>query len=516
MRRSADEPGVATDARSRPELGGVVLAVACAAQFMVVLDISVVNVALPSIQRALGFDSTSQQWVVNAYALTFAGLLPLGGRLADLFGRKRSYLLGLALFSGASLAGGLANSAGLLIAARAVQGVGAAVLAPATLTILTTTFPEGTQRTRALAMWTAVGIAGGTAGNLVGGVLTEYLSWRWTLLINVPIGTVAILLAARFVAADHTAGTRRRVDVPGAVLATAGLALLAYGIAQAGEQGWDAPSTLTGVLAGLALLGVFAVVESRFAAVPLIPSRLFRIRSVAAGNAAMLLAGACLNPMWMFLTLSMQNVLHYSPIQTGLAFLPHTVVQMAVGARVTPWLMRLLDGRVLIAAGALIAAAGFWWQGDLNPHSGYLTGILGPAIVFSIGSALVNTPLTTAVTSGVATEDAGAASGLMNTTKQVGGALGLAALVTVAATTTTTPEALAADYGRAFDVIAVLMVVVMATAFLLPPQRDRQRARRDASGDGRGSGRAARKAARNEHLIPGNRLHVTGTTTDLE
>ncbi|MFD2473859.1 MFS transporter [Amycolatopsis silviterrae] len=451
----------------------VVLWVACAAQFMVVLDISVVNVALPSIQRALGFGAAGQQWVVNAYTLVFAGLLLLGGRLADLFGRKRVFVAGLAVFVAASLAGGLAGSPGLLVAARAGQGLGAAVLAPATLTILTTTFPEGAGRTRALATWTAVGVAGGTAGNLLSGVLTEYLSWRSTLLINVPIGLVAIALAVRFVARDGEGTRRQRIDVPGAVLATAGLAALAYGISQAGSAGWAAPSTVAGLAGGAAALGLFILVEARFAPTPLIPLRLFRIRAISGGNVVMLLAGACLNPLWYFLTLSMQHVLRYSPVQTGFAFLPHTVVAILVGARLTPRLMRRVDGRVLIATGALLAAAGFAWQSSLTPDSGYLAGILGPAVVFAIGGGLLTTPITAAVTSGVAPAEAGAASGLMNTARQVGGALGLAVLVTTAAPDNPAPEALASDYGRVFLAIAVLMALVAALAFLLPAHRDR-------------------------------------------
>nr|CTQ91278.1 Cephamycin export protein cmcT [Kibdelosporangium sp. MJ126-NF4] len=447
------------------------LALACVGQFMVVLDISVVNVALPSIQRTLGFDETDLQWVVNAYALTFAGFLLLGGRLADLFGRKKIFLLGLVLFSGASLVGGLANSAPLLITARAVQGLGSAVLAPATLTILTTTFPEGAARTRALATWTAVGIVGGTAGNLVGGVLTEYLSWRSILLINVPIGAIAIVLSARFLAADHGRGSGRRLDVAGAVLATAGLTSLTYGIAQARTYGWDAPVTIAALAAGAAAVVLFVVVEAWFARAPLIPLRLFRSRGLAMGNVALLLAGACLNPMWYFLTLYMQKALGYSPVQTGLGFLPHTLVAIVVGMRVTPWLMRHLDGRTLIAGGALIAAVGFWWQSQITPASGYLAGILGPAIVFSIGGGLLNTSITTTVISGIDAADAGAASGLMNTTKQFGGALGLAMLVAIAGSRLDSSDPLAATYARAFLTIAAILVVVAAVALLLPAHR---------------------------------------------
>lgn len=431
----------------------LVLALACTAQFMVVLDVSVVNVALPSVQADLAIAPADLQWIVNAYALTFGGLLLLGGRLADLYGLRRTVIAGLALFTLASLAGGLAEDPWTLIAARAFQGAGAAVLAPATLTMLTTTFDEDL-RPRVLAAWTAVGLAGGTAGNLIGGVLTDALSWRWVLLINVPVGALA-LLPTRLLANVRSKG--RRLDVPGAVLATAGVAALTYGI----TRDWNAPA----LTCGIAALVAFTVLQSR-SRTPLLPLRLLRIRTVAVGNVTMLLAGACLNPMWFFLTLSMQNVLHYSPLQTGLAFLPHTLLTMAVALHVTPRLMERAAGRTLIVTGALIAAAGFLWQSRLAPGDGYLTGILGPAVLISAGAGLLNTPLTNAVTTGVPAHDAGAASGLMNTTKQTGAALGLAALVTLTTTN-----------GHAFTAIAVLLVAAALTACGLPSTTRRHQGR---------------------------------------
>ncbi|WP_279433080.1 MFS transporter [Actinomadura bangladeshensis] len=423
---------------------------ACAAQFMVVLDVSIVNVALPSIQADLGIGPADLPWVVNAYALTFAGLLLLGGRLADVCGLRRVFAAGLALFTLASLAGGLADAPGPLIAARAVQGLGAALLAPATLTILTTGFAEDV-RPRALAAWTAVGLAGGTAGNLIGGVLTDALSWRWILLVNVPAGLLA-LPAARLLPSARC--ERRRLDVPGAVLATAGVASLTYGV----TYGWNIPA-LTG---GAAALAVFTVLQSR-RRTPLLPLRLLRIRAVAAGNAAMLLAGACLNPMWYFLALSMQNVLHLSALQTGLGFLPHTLLTMAVALRVTPRLMKRASDRTLITAGSLIAAAGFLWQSRLSPGGAYLPDVLAPALLISAGGGLLNTPLTNAVTAGVPERDAGAASGLMNTAKQTGTALGLAALVAVAG-----------DHSGAFLAMSALLLATAAAARALPGHRSRQ------------------------------------------
>ncbi|MEV1004523.1 MFS transporter [Nonomuraea sp. NPDC050202] len=453
-----------------------VLALVCAAQFMVVLDVSVVNVALPSIQDALAFDARHLMWVGNAYALVFGGFLLLGGRLADLYGHRRVLTAGLGLFTAASLAGGLAGTAGMLIGARAAQGLGAAVLAPVTLTIVTTAFPEGTRRTRAIATWTAVSLAGGTAGNIVGGVLTEYLSWRWIMLVNVPIG-LACLAAARLLPPGPVRRAAPRLDLLGGALATGGLAALAYGLD-------GVPAFF---LAGTVMVGLFVVVEARLARAPLVPPDLVRPRAVWLGNLAMLLAGACLNPMWYFLTLSMQRVLGYGPLQTGLAFLPHTLLTMLVGLRLTPWLMRRADDRLLITAGALIGAAGFLWQSRIAPGDSYLAAILGPAVLISLGGGLLNTPLTVTVTAGVAAADAGAASGLMNTAKQLGGALGLAVLVALTSGRADEPagpahaQALAGGYGTAFAIIAAVLAVVGVVAFALPPRRDGvTRPRRDA------------------------------------
>lgn len=458
------EPAGEVGVGSAPVRAAAVLVVACAAQFMVVLDISVVNVALPSIRSSLGLSEVGLGWVVNAYTLVFAGLLLLGGRLADLFGRQRMLLVGLGLFTAASLVGGLAETGAWLIGARAVQGLGAATLAPVTLAILTTTFTEGQGRTRALAVWTALGMVGGTAGNLLGGVLTEWWSWRATLLINVPIGVLAAVMALRVITADRPA-TQPRLDAVGAVLVTGGLAVLAYGFGEAAARGWTAAPTVAGIGAGVLLLAGFALVEAQWARAPLFPMRLLRIRSVTAGNLILLLAGACLNPMWFFLTLSMQTGLGYGPLETGLAFLPHTVTTIVIGVWVTPRLMRFIDGRRLIALGALMSSAGLAWQAQLHPGSGYLVGILGPAVVFSVGAGILNTPVTAAVTSGVPREDAGAAAGLMNTTKQVGATLGLAVLITVAAPGTLD------GYNRAFTAIAVAMVMAAAATVLLPIQR---------------------------------------------
>ncbi|MEU9425301.1 MFS transporter [Streptomyces sp. NPDC048342] len=452
---AAGEPGC----RATP----AVLWLACAAQFMVVLDVSVVNVALPSIQAALGFDAAGLQWVVGGYALVFAGFLLLGGRLADVYGRRRVFVWGLALFAASSLVGGLANSPGLLVAMRAVQGLGAAVLAPATLTILTTTFTEGPARTRALAVWTAVSSAGGAAGNLIGGVLTQSLSWRWILLINVPVGVVAAFAAVRQLPADRPRTARQKLDLPGTVLATLGVTALVHGVTQAQAHSWSGPAPLAGLVVGILALAAFAVTEARYATAPLVPPHLVRLRAVWAGNAVMLLAGACFIPMWYFLSLYMQDVLHYGALACGVGFLPHTLVGIAA-ARLAPAVMRRTGARALIALSALLSAAGFLWQSRIGADSGYLEGLLGPAVVMSAGMGLLITPITTTVTSGIAPQDAGAASGLMNAARQIGGAVGLAALVTLAAAQGT----LTASYRAVFVAIAVVCTAVAVMACALP------------------------------------------------
>ncbi len=455
--------------RVRPSAWAVLI-VACSGQFMVVLDVSVVNVALPAMRRSLGFDPVGLQWVVTAYALTFAGFLLLGGRFADLYGRKRIFIAGLTLFSVSSLAGGLAATPGTLIAARGVQGLGAAVLAPATLTILTTTFSETEQRTRALAAWAATAAAGGAAGSLVGGVLTEYLSWRWILLINVPIGAVVIVLAAYVIAEGHgRAG--RRLDIPGAVLATGSLGAIVYGIVQTQTRGWGDPEALGSLAAGCVALGAFIIVERRWASAPLMPLRLFRSRAISIGNFVILLLGASFIPMWYFLSLYMQNVLGYGPLEAGLGFVPHTLA-IITGARLAPRLMRRLGARPLIAMGAAGASAGFLWQSQLTPTGTYVSGLLGPAILMCTGLGLLITTITSTVTSGAGQSDAGLASGLLNATRQVGGSLGLAVLATLAGRHPQTTAALTSGYGHAFLAIAAILALVVATAPALPP-RDR-------------------------------------------
>ncbi|GAA2071690.1 MFS transporter [Streptomyces albiaxialis] len=461
-----EAPGARTAA---PRAWAVVLA-SSIGQFLVVLDVSVVNVALPGIRDGLGLGASSLQWVVNAYALTFAGFLLLGGRAADLFGRKPVYLTGLGLFTAASLAGGLAQGAGTLIAARAVQGVGAAVLAPVTLSLLTSTFPEGPARTRAIATWAAVGTAGGAAGGLVGGLLTDLLSWRWVLLVNVPVGAVVIAVVAVGLRERHERTARRGLDLPGAALVTGGVAALAYGIGQTESHAWDAPGTLLPLAGGLLALAAFVAVEKR-SAEPLVPLGLFRLRSVTAGNLVTLVSMVGGFAMWYFLSLYMQNVLGYSAVRAGLSFLPHTLAIIA-GSKAAPRLMARFGSRTMIAVGGLTAAAGFAWQGlVLDADGTFLGTVLGPAVAMAGGFGLLMTPMTDAATTGTAPEEAGVVAGLVNTSRQIGSALGLTILGAVSAHAAGggTGKGAAADgYAAAFLAAAAITAGAMLLVALLP------------------------------------------------
>ncbi|MFF7444742.1 MULTISPECIES: DHA2 family efflux MFS transporter permease subunit [unclassified Streptomyces] len=428
----------------------VLVALACAGQFLVVLDVSVVNVALPSIRADLGLDEQGLQWVVNAYAIAFAGFMLLGGRAGDLYGRKRMFLVGLGLFTLASLAGGLAQDGWQLLLARAVQGLGAAVLAPSTLTIVTSAVPEGPARARAIATWTAVGGGGGAAGGLVGGGLVDVWSWRWTLLINVPVGALLLLGSLRWLT-ESRAGDGRRLDLPGAVLVTAGLATLAYGISQTEAEGWTSPATVLALLLGAVLIAVFLLVEARTEA-PLMPLGLLRLRPVASANVAMFLSGSAMFCMWFFMTLYAQNVLGYSPLEAGIALVPSSLA-VILGSKLAPRLMRALDARLVAMLGTGVAAAGFGWQSTLTVDGGYVVAVMCPGILMMLGAGLATTPLAALATSGAAPGEAGLVSGLVNTSRTMGGSLGLAVMSTIAAARTagsTNPEALTEGYALVF------------------------------------------------------------------
>ncbi|WP_327380140.1 MULTISPECIES: MFS transporter [unclassified Streptomyces] len=456
--------------RSRTRTWAVVAA-ACTGQFLVVLDVSVVNVALPSMRTDLGLSAPGLQWVVNAYSIAFAGFMLLGGRAADIYGRKRMFLTGIGLFTVASLAGGFAQEGWQLLAARAGQGLGAAVLSPATLTILTAAVPEGPARTRAIGTWMAVGAGGGAAGGLVGGVLTDTLSWRWVLLINVPIGALVIAGAAVWLA-EGRAGDRRRVDLLGAVLVTAGLATTAYGIVQTEAEGWTATATLVPLLGGLALLGLFVLVEAR-AAAPLMPLRVLGVRAVSAANVSMLLLGSATFGMWYFMTVYAQNVLGYTPLQAGLALLPTSVAVFA-GSKAAPRIMARTGAKTLAVTGVLVAAAGFGWQSTMDVDGSYLTSVCLPGVLMMAGAGLASTPLATLATSGAAPGDAGLVSGLVNTSRTMGGALGLAVLSTVAAARTAgsgDAAEITAGYALAFRTSALVLVAGAVMMLLWLPGR---------------------------------------------
>ncbi len=457
----------------------IVLTVVCLAQFMVVLDISIVNVALPSIQRSLGFSEPNLQWVVTAYSLTFGGLLLLGGRLADLFGRRRIFLLGLVLFTAASLLGGFAQNQGTLIAARATQGVGAAVLSPATLTILTVTFTDQHARAKALGVWSAVAAGGGAAGALFGGFLTQYLSWRWILFVNVPIGVALFCFARLFLAESRAEAPRRRLDVAGSITVTGGLLALVYTIVHTDEVSWTSTSTLISGAVAVVLLGAFVVVETSVADHPLVPLRLFRSRAVTGANLVMFTFGASMFAMWFFLSLYLQQVLGYDPVVTGLTFVPQTAA-IAVGATIAGRLAPRLGPRPVMMTGALVAAGGLYWLSLIRPGDDYWTGACGGGILATFGMGLAFTPVALAATGGVRPEEAGLASGLVNSSRQIGASLGLAVLTTVVATDITaqlagrvaTPAARhaaeTAGFARGFLIASLVAVVGGLLAFVIP------------------------------------------------
>jgi EmrB/QacA subfamily drug resistance transporter len=462
--------------RARPHAGPawMVLALACACQFMVILDAAIVNVALPSIDRDLGFTATGLAWVVNGYLLTFAGLMLLGGRAADLFGHRRTLAAGLFVFSASSLTGGLATASEVLVAARVTQGMGAAMLAPATLAVINTNFTEQHARARAFGAWSAAGGVGGMAGALAGGALTTGLSWRWVFLINVPIGTLLIAVAMISLAGTRT-GRRESLDLTGAVTATAGLAALIYGVMQSADHGWASAQVVAPALAGLLLLVVFTVFEARFATQPMIPLRLFRIRGVAVGNGMLLLFGAIAIAMWYFTSLFLQNVLGYSALGAGLGQTPAAVTFMVIARMAAALLPRTGVRPLLLAGGCFLA--GFGWLAQAHADSGYLTSLLGPTLLIAVGIGLTFPTLMAAATADVPQGDAGIVGGLANTASQVGGSVGLAVLATAASARAgmdaggRSPAALATGYDLVFLIAAGLGLAIAAVSLLLPRHR---------------------------------------------
>jgi EmrB/QacA subfamily drug resistance transporter len=407
------------------------LALLAMTQFVVVIDASIVNIALPSIGRALKFSQDDLSWVVNAYTLTFGGFLLLGGRLADLMGRRKMFMLGLVVFSIASLLGGLAQSEPWLIAARAAQGLGAAIVSPAALSIITTTFSEGAERNRALGVWGAVAGAGGAAGVLLGGVLTSGLSWRWVLFVNVPIGVICALLAPRLLEESRSEEENRSFDIPGAVTVTAGLALLVYALVDAVNVGWGSSATLLKVAGAIVLLIAFLAIERRSRA-PLMPFSIFRLRTLRGADTVALLIGMSLFSMFFFISLYMQQVLHYSALKAGLSYLPLAIAIILSAGAASAGVTRFGFKPVLVI-GLLFVAAGLYWFSRVPGTGGtFLANVLGPSVLAAIGLGLSFVPVTIAAVTGTRPHEAGLASGLVNTAQQVGGALGLAILATIA------------------------------------------------------------------------------------
>ena len=459
---------------------GVILALVCVAQFMVVLDVSIVNVALPSIGKDLHYTPSGLQWVVNAYVLTFAGFLLLGGRAADLFGRRRVFIIGLALFSLASLLGGLAQTSAQLTAARAAQGLGGAVLSPATLTIIMTTFTEGRARHRAIGMWSAVAGAGGAAGAILGGVLTSWLSWRWVFFVNVPIGVLAIAASYRLLHESRATLADRSLDIAGAVTVTAGLSALVYAIVGTDTHSWGSTDTLVPLAISGVLIATFLFIETRVAKAPLMPLSLFKSRSLSVANGVMALLGVVFFSMWYFLTLYLQLVHGYSPIKAGVLFFPMGLTIIA-GAQTAARLVTDWGPRRVLMMGLTLTTGGFFWLAQLSASSSYAAGVLPASLLTTFGAGLCFTPLAAAATSGVPPTLAGLASGVLNTSRQIGGSIGLAALATLATARTddvlaahggrhAAPVALTDGYDRAFLVAAFITLLAMLTCTLLPKQ----------------------------------------------
>ena len=452
----------------------VVLVLICLAQFMVILDATIVNVALPSIQKDLHLSEANLQWIVNAYTLVFGGFLLLGGRMGDLLGRKRLFLVGLVIFTAASLLDGLASSEGFLIAARSLQGLGAALISPAALSIISTTFEEGAERAKALGVWAAIAIGGSAVGLILGGVLTQYFSWPWIFFVNVPVGVVAFALSFRLVPESRDEHVQRSYDISGAVTVTGGLMALVYAIVDAQSAGWGSAKTLGFFALALVLLAAFVAIELR-ARSPLVRLSIFRLRSLLTANVVMFLAMSGMFAMFFFNTLYIQRVLGYGPLKAGLAFLPFTAGIM-VSAGIASQFAPRIGVRLVAAAGMVLSAGGLVLLTFLPVHGSYLANVLPSIILSSLGMGAVFMPLTLIATTGLEDSDQGLASGLFNTSQQVGGALGLAVLSTLAASKTSgaggsTAHSLVVGFHWAFAGGAVVMLGALGVMLALLRQR---------------------------------------------
>jgi EmrB/QacA subfamily drug resistance transporter len=455
------------------------LALLATAQFIIVLDASIVNVALPSIGKDLNFTQNDLSWVVNAYTLIFGGFLLLGGRLADLLGRRRLFMAGLLLFATASLAGGFAQSELWLIIARAVQGLGAALVSPAALSIVTTTFREGSERNTALGVWGAVAGSGGAAGVLLGGMLTEWAGWEWVLFVNVPIGLAAAALAPRLLGESRDVDRVRHFDMAGAVTVTGGLAIGVYALVDGNRAGWTSTQTLLLGAVALGLLAAFGFVERR-SPYPLVPFSIFRLRSLRGSNVVGVLIGMSLFSMFFFISLYLQQVLHYSALKAGLSYLPLALL-IIVSAGLASQLVTKIGFKPTLITGLLFVAAGLLWFSRVSPDGSYVSDVLFPSMLAAIGLGLSFVSVTIGAVTGTKPDEAGLASGLINTSQQVGGALGLAILSAIANSRTDTvvaggernpAVALTEGFQTAFLVGTGFALVAAVLAALLISTRD--------------------------------------------
>ena len=468
-----------TTAQEYLEKRWTALILLCVAQFIVVLDASIVNVALPSIGKGLDFSEENLPWIVNAYVIAFGGFLLLGGRAADLLGRRRVFMVGLAMVGIASLAAGFAATQGQLIAARAAQGLGAAFVSPAALSIITTLFKDGAERNKALGAWGAVAGSAGAAGVLLGGILTDGLGWEWVLWVNVPVAAIALALPPGLIPESRSESATRHYDAAGAVSITAGLSLLAYALLDANSSGWGSTKIVSLLAVSVALIGAFVVIELRSKA-PLVPFRIFRLRTLTGANTVGLLLGASLFSMFYFISLYMQQVLGYSPIHAGLSYLP-LAVTIIVAAGLGGQLVTRFGFKPILAAGMLFVAGGMLWFSQVSVGGGFLTDILAPSLLAAIGLGFGFVTATIAAVAGVEEREQGLASGLINTSQQIGGALGLAVLSTIATTrtddvmatgTSTLPNALTEGFQSAFLGGAVIALLGFAATLILIRSRD--------------------------------------------
>jgi EmrB/QacA subfamily drug resistance transporter len=455
------------------------LALLCAAQFVVVLDASIVNVALPSIGTGLHFSEANLPWVVNAYVIAFGGFLLLGGRAADLLGRRRVFMAGLLVVAVASLLAGFAANQSQLIAARAAQGLGAAIISPSALSIVTTLFRDGVERNKALGAWGAVAGSAGAVGVLLGGILTEGLGWEWVLWVNVPVSLIALALTPGLIPESRSESATRHYDVAGALSVTAGLSLLAYALLDANSAGWGSTKIVGLLTLSVALVAAFVVIELRSKA-PLVPFRIFRLRTLTGANVVGLLLGASLFSMFFYISLYMQQVLGYSPIHAGLSYLP-LAVSIIVAAGLGGQLVTRFGFKPILAVGMLLVALGLLWFSRVSVGGGFVSDILGPSLLAAIGLGFAFVTSTIAAVSGVVEREQGLASGLINTSQQIGGALGLAVLSTIATSRTddvlasgasNLPGALTDGFQSAFLGGAVIAALGFVATLILIRSRD--------------------------------------------